>query len=164
MRALNMGFGESAIAAVNWHTLEISGGRTADDLPAALLALFQSTTGAEAEQVWWKSFENEVFAQNTIYGAAEATVNVLMAALADERPQHVRGWILELLFFLLNADSAEDPTLAQRCRDQARQGLWLLAREARVSSGPAQEDALEALEIIDPQRAALVRDALASSH
>lgn len=158
-----MGFGERAIAAVNWQALEISGGSTADDLPAALLALFRSATSAEAEQVWWKSFENKVFAQNTIYGAAEATINVLLAALADERPQHVRVLILELLFFLLNGGSDDDPTLAERCRDQARLGLWLLAREARVSSGLAQEDALEVIEIIDPQRAALVRDALASS-
>jgi hypothetical protein len=101
---LNMGFGESAIAAVNWQALEILGG-TADDLPAALLALFRSTTHAEAEQVWWKSFENKVFAQNTIYGAAEATVNVLLAALADERPRLVKVWIIELLFFLLNGGS-----------------------------------------------------------
>lgn len=159
-----MGFGESAIAAVNWPSLELLGGRTADDLPAALLALFRSTTETEAEQVWSKSFENKVFAQNTISGAAEATINVLLAALADERPQHVRGWILELLFFLLNGGSEEDPTLAERCREQARLGLWLLAREARVSSGLEQEDALEVIEIIDPQRAALVRDALASSN
>jgi hypothetical protein len=157
-----MGYGERAIAAVNWQALEIQGG-TADDLPAALLALFRSTTDAEAEQVWWKSFENKVFAQNTIYGAAEETINVLLAALADDRPQHVRGWILELLFFLLNGGSDEDQTLAERCREQARLGLWLLAREARVSSGLEQEDALEVIEIIDPQRAALVRDALASS-
>ncbi len=44
MGALNMGFGESAIAAVNWQSLEISGGRTADDLPVALLAVFRRTT------------------------------------------------------------------------------------------------------------------------
>ena len=159
-----MGYGERAIAAVNWQALEISGGRTADDLPAALLALFRSTTDAEAEQVWWKSFENKVFAQNTIYGAAEATINVLLAALADERPQHVRGRILELLFFLLNGGSDDDPTLAERCREQARQGLWLLAQEARVTSGEEREPVREVMEKIDPQRAKLVRDALTSSH
>ena len=43
-----MGFGESAIVEVNWHALETSGGRTADDLPAALLALFRITTEDEA--------------------------------------------------------------------------------------------------------------------
>lgn len=150
-----MGFGESAIAAVNWQSLEILGG-TAEDLPSALLALFRCTTDAEAEQVWSKSFENKVFAQYHISGAAEATINVLLAALADERPRLVRSWILQLLFFLLKGGSDEDPTLAERCREQARLGLWLLAREAHVSSGLEQEDALEVIEIIDPQRAALV--------
>jgi len=159
-----MGYGERAIAAVNWQALEISGGRTADDLPAALLALFRSTTDAEAEQVWWKSFENKVFAQNTIYGAAEATINVLLAALADERPQHVRGRILELLFFLLNGGSNEDPTLAERCRDQARLGLWLLAQEARVASELDRDRVLDVIECIDLQRADFVRAALTSSH
>jgi len=159
-----MGYGERAIAAVNWQALEVSGGRTADDLPAALLALFRSTTDAEAEQVWWKSFENKVFAQNTIYGAAEATINVLLAALADERPQHVRGRILELLFFLLNGGSDDDPTLAERCREQARQGLWLLAQEARVASELDRDRVLDVIECIDLQRADFVRAALTSSH
>jgi len=159
-----MGYGERAIAAVNWQALEISGGRTADDLLAALLALFRSTTDAEAEQVWWKSFENKVFAQNTIYRAAEATINVLLAALADERPQHVSGRILELLFFLLNGGSDDDPTLAERCREQARQGLWLLAQEARVASELDRDRVLDVIECIDLQRADFVRAALTSSH
>ena len=158
-----MGYGERAIAAVNWQSLEIQGG-TADDLPDALLALFRSATDAEAEQVWWKSFENKVFAQNTIYGAAEATVNVLMAALADERPRLVRSWILQLLSFLLNGGSDDDPTLAERCRNQACLGLWLLAQEARVTSGLEQEGVLILIDIIDPNRADFVRAALASSH
>jgi len=156
-----MGYGESAIAAVNWQALEIQGG-TAHDLPNALLALFRSTTSDEAWQAWWR-FENKVFAQNTIYEAAEATVNVLLAALADDRPRLVRNWIIELLFFLLNGGSDDDPTLAERCRDQARQGLWLLAQEARVRSDPDWERVLDVIECIDPQRADFVRAALASS-
>lgn len=158
-----MGYGERAIAAVNWQALEIQGG-TADDLPAALLALLRSTTEAEAEQVWWKSFENKVFAQNTIYGAAEATINVLLAALADDRPRLVRSWILELLFFLLNGGSDEDPTLAERCRNQACLGLWLLAQEARVASELDRDRVLDVIECIDLQRADFVRAALTSSH
>lgn len=159
-----MGYGERAIAAVNWHSLEISGGRTADDLPTALLTLFRSTTDAEAEQVWWNSFENKVFAQNTIYGAAEATINVLLAALADERPRLVKAWIIELLFFLLNGGSVDDPTLAERCREQARLGLWLLAQEARVASELDRDRVLDVIECIDLQRADFVRAALTSSH
>lgn len=161
MGALTMGFGESAIAEVNWHVLEIQGG-TADDLPAALLALFRSATEDEAWQAWWR-FENTVFAQNTLYGAAEATIYVLMAALADDRPRLVRDWIIELVRFMLNCGSVDDPTLEERCRDQVRLGLWLLAQEARVTSGLVREPVLEVMEIIDPQRADFVRDALTSA-
>lgn len=157
-----MGFGESAIAAVNWQSLEIQGG-TAGDLPAALLALFRSTTDDEAWQAWWR-FENKVFSQNTIYGAAEATINVLMAALADDRPRLVKVWIIELLFFLLNGGSDDDPTLAERCRDQACLGLWLLAQEARMASELDRDRVLDVIECIDVQRADFVRAALASSH
>ncbi len=163
MGALNMGFGERAIAAVNWQSLKISGGRTADDIPAALLALFWCTTSDEAWQAWWR-LENKVFAQNTIYGAAEATVNVLMAALADDRPRLVKVRIIELLFFLLNGGSDDDPTLAERCRDQARQGLWLLAQEARVANELDRDRVLDVIECIDLQRADFVRAALTSSH
>jgi hypothetical protein len=160
---LNMGFGESAIAKVNWQALEISGGRTADDLPAALLALFRSTTEDEAWQAWWR-FENKVFAQNTMYGAAEQTIHVLMAALADDRPRLVLDWIIEHVRFMVNCGSVDDPTLEERRRDQVRLGLWLLAQEARVTSGLVREPVLEVMEIIDPQRAKLVRDALTSSN
>jgi hypothetical protein len=153
-----MSYGESAIEAVDWRNFKVLRG-TGNDVPAALLALFRSTTNAEAEQVWW-SFENVVFSQDTIYGAAEETVNVLLAALADDRPRLVRSWIIELLFFLLKGGSVEDPSLPGRCRDQACPGLWLLAQEARVTSGRERELVLKVIESIDPRRAGLMRDGL----
>jgi hypothetical protein len=156
-----MGYGESAIEATDWRNAKVLRG-TGDDVPAAVLALFRSTTNAEAEQVWW-SFENVVFSQDTIYGAAEETINVLVAALADDRPRLVRSWIIELLFFLLKGGSREDPSLPGRCRDQARPGLWLLAQEARVTGGRERELVLKVVESIDPRRAGLIRDSFATT-
>jgi hypothetical protein len=154
-----MGYGESAIKAVNWRAVKVLRG-TGDDLPAALLALFRSTTNAEAEQAWW-NFENVVFSQDTIYGAATEIIEVLLAALADDRPRLVRSWIIELLFFLLKGGSLEDPSLPGRCRDQARLGLWLLAQEARATSGRERELVLRVVESIDLRHARLIRDSLA---
>lgn len=156
-----MGFGESAIEAVDWRNVKVLRG-AGDDVPVALMALFRSTTNTEAEQVWW-SFENVVFSQDTIYGAAEETVNVLLAALADNRERLVRSWIIELLFFLLKGSSMEDPSLPGRCRDQARAGLWLLAQEARVTSGRERELVLKVVESIDPCSAEFMRDGLATT-
>jgi hypothetical protein len=156
-----MSYSESAIEAVDWREVQVLRG-AGDDVPAALRALFRSTTNTEAEQVWW-SFENVVFSQDTIYGAAEQTVGVLLAALADDRPRLVRSWIIELLFFLVKGGSLEDPSLPDRCRDQARPGLWLLAQEARVTSGRERELVLKVVESIDPRRAELMRGGLATS-
>jgi hypothetical protein len=155
-----MGYGESAVEAVNWRVVKVLRG-TGEDLRAALLALFRCTSDAEAEQLWW-SFENVVFSQDTIYGAAEDTVGVLLAALADDRPNVVRRWIVEILFFLLKGGSAEDPALPGRCRDRATLGLWLLAQEARVTVGRERELVVKVVESIDPSDAEFVRNSLAN--
>lgn len=156
-----MAYGESAVETVNWRGLEVLRG-SGEDLRAALLALFRSATSSEAEQLWW-GFENVVFSQDTIYGAAEETVGVLLAALADERPHHVRSWIMELLFFLLKGGSLEDPSLPGRCRERALPGLWLLARQARETHGPERELALRVVESIEPAYAKFIREVLADT-
>src|ERR1700722_11505872 len=155
-----MGYGESAIEAVSWRALTVLRG-TGEDVAAALLALFRSTTAAEAERVWW-SFENVVFSQDTIYGAAEETVNVLLAALADDCPRLVRSWSIALLFFLLRGGSLEDPSVPGRCRDRARPGLLFLAQEARETNGRERELVLKVVGSIDPGFAELMRDGLTS--
>jgi hypothetical protein len=156
-----VGYGEDSVEAVNWRVLEVLRG-SGEDLRDALLALFRSSTSSEAEWLWWR-FENVVFSQDTIYGAAEVTVGVLLAALADERPHHVRCWIMELLFFLLKGGSLEDPSLPSRCRERAVPGLWLLAREARETHGRERELVIKVVESIEPAYAELVREGLAST-
>lgn len=123
------------------------------------LRVFINSGPGEAERAWW-NIENVVFSQDTIYGAAEPTVEVLLAALVDERPPLVRGWILEALFFLLKGGSQEDPLLPERCRTRARLGVWLLAREARIASGAERELILTLVSSLEPQLTPVIRAAL----
>jgi hypothetical protein len=152
------GYGESAVAAVDWHSVEVLAG-TGDDLAAALLELLRITEETDTERLWWR-LENRVFAQNTVYGAAEETIDVLLAALADDRPPLVRSWIMELLFFLVRGGSMTDPSLPGRCRERARAGLWLLAQEARATSGPERTMVLAMVKAIDPRYAHLIEQGL----
>jgi hypothetical protein len=156
-----MGYGERAVEAVDWRNLEVLQGAS-ERLPAALLALFRSATNAEFEPIW-RCFENVVFSQDTIYGAAEEVVNVLLAGLTDERPRLVRSWIIELLFFLLKGGSQTDPSLPARCRERALSGLWLLGQEARLTKGRERELVLKVVESIDSRYAEFMRDTLDST-
>lgn len=150
-----MSMGESMIRAVDWSSHTVLSG-TEDDLGSALAALLASEDPESAEATWWR-IENVVFSQDTIYSAAEPTVDVVLAALADERPRFIRSWLLELLFFIMKGGSLEDPELPGRCRSRARRGLWLLAREATATSGPEQDLVMRTIEYIDPDFCGLVR-------
>jgi|SRR5581483_6976757 len=144
-----MNAGESAISDVDWDSVKVLRG-TSREFAATLTRFLQSQTSSEAEEVW-TDIENVVFSQGTIYGAAEPTVTVLLASLIDERPPIIRGWIVELLFFLLKGGSREDPTLEDRCQAQARKGVWLLAREARITEGAAREGVMDLIRLIEPE-------------
>jgi hypothetical protein len=140
--------GERAIADVDWTKLRVLRG-TGAEYADTLRAFLRSEDFAAAE-LTWNDIENVVFAQNTIYEAAEPTVLVLLAALADNPAAHMRGWIVELLFMLLNGASIEDPDLANRCREQAMRGIWLLAGEAATSEAAARSAVLDVIRLIDP--------------
>lgn len=156
-----MGYGEYLINSTDWSSFALCGSQSAEDLAPALWA-FIGSKGSKAARSAWGGIENAAFAQNTIYGAAEPAVSVLIASLADDRPAAVRQWIVELLRFLLLGGSVEDADLASRCRNRARAGLWLLAHEARQTVGPAREGALEVLSLIDANTAKGVAEVLAT--
>lgn len=80
-----MSLGEYALKAVDWSQVSVPGGGTGESLSLALAALLASRDSADAERAWW-GIENVAFSQGTIYEAAEPTVGVMLAALADERP------------------------------------------------------------------------------
>lgn len=147
-----MGLGERAIEACDWSKYGVCPGGLGSSLPSAIAAFIGSNDAKEASELWM-GIENLAFAQNTIYPAADPLVEVLMAALVDDRPREVRQWIIDMLRFLLTGANPDDPDLVSRCQERGRAGLWLLAREARDETGSGRADVLNIVSIIDPDRA-----------
>jgi hypothetical protein len=149
---------ECVIDAVNWSTYQVAGG-PASSLGTALRDLLLSSDVDEASAAW-DEIEERVFSQGTIYSAAEPTVSVVLAALTEDQPSWRSGRMLDLLFFIVTGTSTTDSSLQARCRDRAREGLWLLARWALVHEGWARENAMETIEVVAPDRVELIRSAL----
>lgn len=147
------------IEEVHWPSYRVAMG-PATALGAALHRLLSSKNVDEASAAW-SEIEEHVFSQGTIYSAAEPTVSVMLAALIEDQPSWRSGRILDLLFFIVGGVSATDLSLRDRCRDRAREGLWLLARWALTHQGWARENAVEVIEIIAPDRVGLIRSAIA---
>jgi hypothetical protein len=150
---------ERIIEEVDWESYRVAMG-PATTLGAALRALLCSANVEEASAAW-NEIEEHVFSQGTIYSAAEPTVSVMLAALMEDQPTWRSGRILDLLFFVVSGASATDSSLQGRCRDRAREGLWLLARLALDHEGWARDNALEVIEVIAPARIDLIRSAMA---
>ncbi|ASR54669.1 hypothetical protein CBP52_05560 [Cellulomonas sp. PSBB021] len=89
-------------------------------------------------------------------------MSVVLAALTEDQPSWRSGRMLDLLFFIVRGTSVTDSTLQSRCRDRAREGLWLLARWALAHEGWARDNALEVIEVVAPDRIELIRSALAA--
>jgi hypothetical protein len=147
------------IDAVDWSTYQVAVG-PAIRLGAALRDLLLSSDVEEASAAW-NEIEEHVFSQGTIYSAAEPTVSVMLAALTEDQPSWRSGRMLDLLFFIVRGVSATDSSLQGRCRNRAREGLWLLARWALAHEGWARDNALEVIEVVAPDRVELIRSAMA---
>lgn len=150
---------ERMVAEVDWPSYRVAMG-PATTLGAALRGLLSSANVDEATAAW-NEIEEHVFSQGTIYSAAEPTVSVMVASLIEDQPAWRSGRILDLLFFIVRGASATDSSLQGRCRDRAREGLWLLARWALAHEGWARDNALEVIEVIAPDRVELIRSAMA---
>ncbi len=121
------------------------------------LTEFLANDHSVSGQELWFSMENQVFAQDDIYSASEPTITVLLAALVEESPPGVRLGLIDLLFHLVNGASLGDDALARRCLDRAREGAWLLVREALHGSAVMRESCLEILDLCSPECAVIVR-------
>lgn len=151
-----MSVGEVILDEFEWEAYGTCAGPGSPELPGRLLKFINSESPDEA-RLTWLTIENVAFAQNTIYESAEPVVEVLVAALSDERPEWTQMWILELLRFILIGGNPEDPTLIERCYERARRAIWLLASLAHSVTKDNRETVLEVLDLIDPERAQLVR-------
>lgn len=152
--------GEACIRWVDWSRYRISAGSAAQ-FGDTLLRLIRSGTPDESREAW-KGIENSVFAQDTIFSAAEPTIDVIMAALAGNRPRHVKITLLDLMFLLLNGDSNEDHDLRERCHSRALRGIWLLAREAVGTEEPIHDAVFEVMDLIDSAQSEALRTWIAS--
>lgn len=150
---------ESMIEAIDWSSYQVVGG-PATMLGTALRDLLLSADVSEAS-VAWNEIEEHVFSQGTIYSAAEPTVSVVLAALTEDQPSWRSGRMLDLLFFIVRGTSGTNSSLQARCRDRAREGLWLLAQWALAHNGWARDNALEVIEVVAPDRVELIRSAMA---
>lgn len=152
---------ERMIEEVDWPSYRVANG-PATRLGAALRGLLASASVDEASSAW-NEIEEHVFSQGTIYSAAEPTVSVMLAALTEDQPSWRSGRILDLLFFIVQGVSLTDSSLQVRCRDRAREGLWLLARWVMTHEGWARDSALELIGVVAPDRVELIRSAIGES-
>jgi hypothetical protein len=146
------GLAEREIELVDWAQFtELDG--PGGDIGNRLRALLDAGSSDAAGDAYWR-LENHVVAQNELFDSAEPTVSVIVAALADERPRYVRIALLDLLYLILTASpsaaiKARCPDLVERCHARAREGLWLLVREAAVGAQGSARDVLELLGELD---------------
>lgn len=149
---------EHLLEATDWSSYRVATG-SASAVGAALRDLLSSSDVAEASAAWGQ-IEERVFSQGTIYSAAEPTVSVMLAALTEEQPSWRSGRILDLIFFIVRGASATDASLQARCRDRAREGLWLLAQWAITHERWERDNAMEVIEVIAPGCVDLLRSAI----
>jgi hypothetical protein len=154
-----MDFGEAVAQSVDWSAYELMTGE-ATQFGDTLVRFLRSRDPAECQEAW-RQIENHVFAQDTIYSAAEPTIDVVLAALVSDRSL-IKGMLIDLLFLLLNGSSAGDPDLAVRCRLRAQKGVWLLVRLAVTGSEGTREAIGEVLDLVDPAEANVLRSWLAA--
>jgi hypothetical protein len=110
-----------------------------------------SSADVESAFVAWDRIEEHVFSQGTVYPVAEPIVSVMLAALNEYQPPWCSGPIVDLFFFAVSGASESDPTLQDRVRRRAREGLWLLARCALTEEGWGRDNVLEVIEVIAPE-------------
>jgi hypothetical protein len=127
----------------DWASLRVANDQPLD-VPECLEGLIRSTSEDEAAGFYW-GLENVVYVQGELFDAALPVVPVVLAALGDETSRPARLWLLEVLFQIVNGRSPESPTLVERCRDAAREGLWTLYRELYYGHAEAAQAVLDVL-------------------
>jgi hypothetical protein len=147
---------------VDWSQYRIASGNAAQ-FGETLLLLIRCGDSNEARKIW-TNIENFVFSQNTVFSAAEPAIDVILAALVEDCPRHVKIALVDLLFLLLNGRSDVDPGLYERCRERALRGVWLLTREAAAAAAadPLRDAIIEVVDLIDSAQTDAVQGWLAS--
>ncbi|NHZ94483.1 hypothetical protein [Massilia sp. CCM 8734] len=154
------------IARCPWQQLRIMGG-SAVNIPDALHQLLGAATPADCEDAYWK-LENRVVVQGQLFEAAQFVVPVLLAALLEPRLSHVTISVLELLLQIVLGESHEDelalgaPDLGDKCRERARQGLWVLYGELMRGNRDCAREVIEAIELDATRLDTFLKEALST--
>ncbi len=140
----------------SWRDLREASGSAAG-IPHALEGMLTADSPNAVDVAYWK-LENHVVVQGELFEAAPHVVSVLLAALLDNSPSFIRIGILELLFQILGGESHEsegERDLGPKCRDLAREGLWLLYGELGAGLPGQRAAALEVLNLVETDRGRL---------
>ncbi|MER6536626.1 hypothetical protein ABT215_23025 [Streptomyces sp900105755] len=133
----------------DWAQLRCGCGDGAGHLPVTFRKLLEAKSPEDA--VGYR-LDGHVEVQSMLFEAAVPAVSVILAALTEELTPFVRSHFLVTLLFAVSGESHSSETgagresLDEECYERAREGLWVLYREAM--SGDT-ENALDVLEIIE---------------
>jgi hypothetical protein len=141
---------EVELQRTDWSAVREAAG-SAEAIPDAIRSLLTAPGPEDVGAPYWE-LENHVVLQGQLFEAAAVLVPVLLAALADERPRHVRIALLDLLFQIVSGEPHVEEIergnidLTEMCRARAREGLWVLYREFLVGERDAARDVIELVE------------------
>lgn len=145
----------------DWSQFRCGCGETAAHVPETFRRLLEAKTPQDA--VGYR-LDGHLEIQSMLFEAAVPAVPVILAALTEELAQFARSHFLVTLLFLVSGESHSSEVelgreeLDEECYEKAREGLWVLYREA--VSGDT-ENALDILEVIEEDETRLSRFRLA---
>jgi hypothetical protein len=142
---------EAELCRTDWNRVQEMGG-CATETPHAVRELLDSRSPDDVKKAYWK-LENHIVVQGQLFEAALYVVPVIVAALAKlERPSYVRIGLYELLFQIVNGEvDSEEATrglenLGERCRELAREGLWIFYRDYFSAERDAAKEVIALLD------------------
>jgi hypothetical protein len=150
------------LARSDWSELRCGCGQTAAHVPETFRRLLEADSPEDA--IGFR-LDGHLEVQSMLFEAAVPAVPVILAALTEELSLFARNHLLVTLLHMVSGESHVSEVrlgkgdLAGQCYTKAREGLWVIYREA--VSGDV-ENALDIIEMIeeDESRFEYFRDAL----
>jgi hypothetical protein len=137
----------------DWRSIRCGCGKSADHLATDLLAVAHA---GPQDAIRFDVSSGHVMLPSVLMEPALPVVSVALAALADDTSVPARHQFLEMLLFILSADSQsfelekEGRDLIEECRVMAQSGIWLLYREVFFGATVgASSQAYEILTFLD---------------
>lgn len=141
----------------DWGRLRQSSTTCRQDLPEILWELATAGTERDARAAYFR-LEGACFPQRLVTESCVGVVSCLLAVLAGDPPDFVRGWVLEALRGIICGEPIDseievgNAVLMSDCVEAAGAGLWLLMRFFRESSGADLENLRLIVSVVDADR------------